>query len=156
MNKIPSYVVKGRVLYCGEPNWAYIGKDPDSGKPVLRNTITGSFIAADEYKITMPIDYEHLLLIDIESILDGVAEKGQYSIGGLPALIILADGLNSMGYTDGNTNSSFTILGILSNTMEDMMRTIDPTNIWRSDLEIMAARNLFAANIRKNKIVVAS
>lgn len=156
MNELPSYVVNGRVLYCGEPNWAYIGRDPDSGKPILRNTITGSFIAADEDKITKPFDHEHELLCDIEIILDGVAEKGHYSIGGLPVLINLADGLNSMGYTDGNPNNSFTILGILSNTMADMMRTIDPTNIRRSDLEIMAARNLFAANIRKNKIVVAS
>lgn len=150
-----SYTSGKALEYCGKAGWKYIGQDPDTNKPVLKNDITKTFIIADESKITQPIDYEQELLCDIERILDTLVDKGRPVVGA-DAMRVLADGLSSMGYTDGNPNSVYTILGILCNTESMINQVGGHISLTRINLEYIAASDLFAANIRKNKIVVAS
>ncbi len=148
------FVVDCKVVYCGNPNWWYIGDDPVSGKPVLRNAITGQFIVADTNKITKPVDHKNELLCDVEPYMDRVATNGldfPYHRGVLKGL---SSHLIRIGYGDGSPNSDYVVLGIITETRHKLIRI--GTYISRSDFEISVADALHNANIRKNKIVVAS
>lgn len=153
---IPSYVTEGKVLYCGKAGWWYVGKDPETDKPVLKNEVTKQFIVADESKITKPTDERNMLLCDFSDahalIVDGFAMSRETTthadiMGEVARMLI------GMGYTDGTEyNAPFhNMFGVMFESLMSMINV--SSHISQSDLEITISDALYRNNFRK---VVAS
>lgn len=149
----PQYVTEGMVLYCGRSGWHYVGKDPESGKPVLKDSVTKRFIVADESKISKPKDLVAELAEDIEMAHDDVAHEHNYNINHIDFMTKLAWKLHDYGYTDGTANSKWSLLGILS-TVHGRHSSLG-VHATRGDLEISFARELIKNNFKKTQIVLA-
>lgn len=148
---IPSYVTEGKVLYCGKDGWWYVGKDPETDKPVLKDEVTKQFIVADESKITKPTDERNMLLCDFSDahamIVDGIVMVGKTTthadIMGEVARILVG-----AGYTDGTTgNATFhNMFGVM---FEALLSMIGVGHVSQSDLEITISDALYRNNFRK-------
>lgn len=144
------------VNYCGKSGWNYIGDDPDSGKPVLKDSITKKFIVADPSLITTPPDHKQDLLLDIEKTLDEFYEhpSGRDSVSyDMLLMLRLSQELFRMGYNDGTKLPIPTILGLMCECYAKLVEI--GIYFSRGDFEITLANHLYENGIRKNKIVVA-
>ncbi|AUS01997.1 hypothetical protein NVP3058O_079 [Vibrio phage 3.058.O._10N.286.46.B8] len=138
-----------KVFYCGKLCWVFVGYDPESGSPVLKDTITKKFIVADINRISLPDDLKQTMLEDVERAFDEYYGTG---LTDLDMMRKISTNLYDCGYTDGNPLSAHTMLGIIINSVKTATSCGAHS---RSDFEYSITEALFGAGIRKNKIVVA-
>ncbi|AGG58219.1 hypothetical protein VPDG_00058 [Vibrio phage henriette 12B8] len=144
-----------KVFYCGKLCWVYIGDDPESGSPVLKDTITKKFIVADINRISLPEDLKLVMRGDVGDAINQVYSKPEnmvYDMHDLPFMVALSASLYDLGYTDGNQLCMHTMLGIITNAMNEAVALGAHSS---GDFEYAITEGLFDAGIRKNKIVVA-